>query len=244
MTGPGSPCDWCGDPIPVGKRRDSRFCSTLHRQSAHRFEVGARRRLEPGPTGSPPAPVRLAYADPPYPGLSGYYRDHPDYAGEVDHAELVVELAGFDGWALSTSARSLAYVLELAVAAEPREVRVAAWLRGARPHRSAHGALASWEPVLYVAGRSVADRPLVDGSIGTVDSLELRSVPRLSDPRRVVGAKPPGFSRWVFELLGADPVDELVDMFPGSGAVSRAWDIWRADPSRRTSLDASPGPSR
>lgn len=29
--------------------------------------------------------MRLAIADPPYPGCAHLYRDHPDYAGEVDH---------------------------------------------------------------------------------------------------------------------------------------------------------------
>lgn len=32
--------------------------------------------------------MRIAYADPPYPGQSKLYRNHPDYAGEVDHAAL------------------------------------------------------------------------------------------------------------------------------------------------------------
>lgn len=31
--------------------------------------------------------LRLAYADPPYPNRSArHYRNHQDYAGEVDHA--------------------------------------------------------------------------------------------------------------------------------------------------------------
>ena len=49
--------------------------------------------------------MKLAYADPPYPGQAYQYRDHPDYAGEVDHAQLIDRLeAGFDGWVLHTSA--------------------------------------------------------------------------------------------------------------------------------------------
>lgn len=46
---------------------------------------------------------RFAYADPPYPGQSAkHYGDHPDFAGEVDHDELIERLLGYDGWALST----------------------------------------------------------------------------------------------------------------------------------------------
>lgn len=39
----------------------------------------------------------------------------------------------------------------------------------------------------------------------------------------MIGAKPARFCRWVFELLGALPGDELVDVFPGTGGVMRAW---------------------
>ena len=49
--------------------------------------------------------MRLAYADPPYPGQAKrWYEDHPDYGGEVDHAQLVERLESYDGWALHTSA--------------------------------------------------------------------------------------------------------------------------------------------
>jgi len=37
--------------------------------------------------------VKIGYADPPYIGQSAkHYKDHPDYAGEVDHADLVERL--------------------------------------------------------------------------------------------------------------------------------------------------------
>ena len=53
-------------------------------------------------------------------------------------------------------------------------------------------------------------------------------------PGRVVGTKPAAFCRWVFSLLGAAPGDTLDDLFPGSGAVSRAWAAFTAaaDPSQ------------
>jgi hypothetical protein len=71
--------------------------------------------------------VRVAYADPPYPGQSKrHYGNHPDYAGEVDHAELVSRLVTEypDGWALSTSSTALREVLALC----PEGARVAAWV--------------------------------------------------------------------------------------------------------------------
>ena len=41
------------------------------------------------------------------------------------------------------------------------------------------------------------------------------------------GAKPEKVCHWAFELLGARPEDELVDLFPGTGAVTEAWRTWR-----------------
>lgn len=43
--------------------------------------------------------MKLGYADPPYIGCAHLYRDHPDYAGEVDHPSLIERLeAEFDGF--------------------------------------------------------------------------------------------------------------------------------------------------
>lgn len=44
--------------------------------------------------------MRMAYADPPYPGLaSRYYRREPNFAGEVNHEELIAQLedGGYGG---------------------------------------------------------------------------------------------------------------------------------------------------
>jgi hypothetical protein len=59
-----------------------------------------------------------------------------------------------------------------------------------------------------------------------VGPFHLRRRPRLTDPLRVVGAKPAAFVWWMFELLGALPDDHLTDLFPGSGGVARAWAIY------------------
>ena len=102
-------CAWCENPIPAKARRDAVCCSVRCRQARHRFfrAVGYADSVAPGRT------LRLAYADPPYPGKARLYRDHPDYAGEVDHAALLADLSGYDGWALSTSAQALPVVLAL-----------------------------------------------------------------------------------------------------------------------------------
>ena len=154
-------------------------------------------------------PKRICYADPPYPGLSSkYYSDEPTFAGEVDHAELVSLLQRYDGWALSTSARALRDILPLC----PPEARVAAWVKpnGADPRT--RGPHSLWEPVVYIPAR--LRRP------GVRDWLSAK-------PARgggtLMGRKPIAFCAWLFQLLGASPVDEFDDPFPGTGMVSRAW---------------------
>lgn len=220
-------CAWCKASIPPTARRDSKHCSKRCRQAAWRFGRGCVAQ------GLARQPMRLAYADPPYPGLAGYYRDHPDYAGEVDHRALLSRLQPYDGWALSTSSRALPMVLGFA-AELGLDVRVAVWLRGERRVPSAWP-LQSWEPVVYAGGRRVVstEQP--------ADSLVWHNKPRTSDPQRVIGAKPAEFCWWLFRLLGAQGGDTLDDLFPGSGGIGRAWAIFQ-EASLAGGLDASGHP--
>ncbi|MBU2698870.1 MULTISPECIES: hypothetical protein [Pimelobacter] len=254
----GRRCAWCKGPIALTARRDTVTCSKRCRQARHRFTTAVNADRPALPTTAAPAGRgrRLAYADPPYPDLaSRYYRDHPDFAGEVDHEQLVDELARYDGWALSTSARALPDVLRIC----PAGVRVAAWHRGAASFARSPYPLTAWEPVIYVpVGRAPVDDASTevlrdgyapggrDGSAAVVDdvstaqppavvdSLIYVAQPRRSDPARVVGAKPATYCRWIFDLLGADPHrgDTLDDLFPGSGGVARAWEIFAAAQGR------------
>jgi hypothetical protein len=48
----------------------------------------------------------------------------------------------------------------------------------------------------------------------------------------VHGAKPAAFCWWLFDLLGALPGDDLVDLFPGSGGVARAWGLYNTCQTR------------
>ncbi|WP_219498527.1 hypothetical protein [Nonomuraea ceibae] len=182
----------------------------------------------------PGRPLRLAYADPPYPGNARLYRGHRDYAGEVDHAALIRRLTPYDGWALSTSAAALPSVLALC----PPGVRVAAWHRGERPTAS-RWPLNAWEPVIYTGGR-LSDPSRRPGT-RRVDSLVHGVSAMTTLPDRVIGAKPAAFCRWLFELLGAAPGDTFDDLFPGSGAVSRAWAAFARtpNPSPMATPDAS-----
>lgn len=216
-------CAWCHGPIPPRARSDSVYCCTLHRQAAHRFGKLRRRRA------ATLEPMRLAYADPPYPGTADrYYAGHHDYAGEVDHRHLVDRLVDQypDGWALSTSAAALPRVLALC----PPDVRVACWVRGERP--AAHlTPLSAWEPVIYRGGRALLTGP---GQGRRTDTLVYTARARLTDRRRVTGTKPAAFAWWLFDLLGALPGDRLDDLYPGSGGIARAWQLYTTGPPTST----------
>lgn len=161
--------------------------------------------------------MRLAYADPPYPGKAHLYVDHPDYAGEVDHFALVNSLryGGYDGWALSTSAESLHALLPLC----PPEHRVLAWVK--------HTVTVSWEPLIVVSARKVEG--VRDWIQCEPDSYQWRAKP----DSYVIGQKPKPFCQWLFAWLGAEPGDTLDDLFPGSGNVAAAWAEWQLQPAFR-----------
>ena len=74
-----------------------------------------------------------------------------------------------------------------------------------------------------------------------LDALSYRQGSRLTDPNRVIGAKPAAFCYWMFDLLGALPGDEVVDLFAGSGGVARAWSVIEGQAVASSSSDASRG---
>jgi hypothetical protein len=192
--------------------------------------------------------VRLAIADPPYPPLFAerhdtadglprltarsralrWYGDgtrghsdpapadlHPDsgiWDDLTEHRRLLLRLVDeFDGWAIATTPDGLQAYLPLPVSA-----RIMAWHRpNAMP---GGGRIASyWEPVIVFT--PVGRRARHDGervkdvlTAGTTGS-------------GFAGSKPPQWTRWVLDALGYDPqTDEVVDLFPGSGAVAAAAD--------------------
>lgn len=164
----------------------------------------------------------MGYADPPYPGQSKrLYGGHKDYAGEVDHRELVCDMLAWfpQGWALSTSVQALPKVLRHC----PDRVLVGCWLKRATSPPMADNRMYSWEPVI------LCDTP--NPKSPTRLHCEANADQYTFRPKRngyVVGAKPKGFSYWLFDAMGLGPDDEFVDVFPGSGAVGEAWEAWRA----------------
>lgn len=206
-------CAWCRKPLPPAsatgraRRADAVTCSKRCRQAKQRFRICR------ADQAAAELPRRLAYADPPYPGLARRYYG----CDEVDHELLIARLmTDFpDGWALSTSAEALPLVLPLC----PSSTRVCVWLRGARGHVRPKKALNAWEPLLVYGGRPGAV------SEGLQDVLQWHGRQH-SHPDALVGMKPAAFCEWMFRLLGARRGDTLVDLYPGSGAVGRAWDLY------------------
>lgn len=165
------------------------------------------------------AVMKFAYADPPYFGQAAkfYAGHHPD-AADFDrldtHAALIARLSvDFEAWALSLNSVTLRAILPLC----PADVRVGAWVKpfcSFKPHVNPAYA---WEPVIFKGGRK---RDRWESTVRDYCSVGITL--RSGFP----GAKPAPFCWWVFDVLGARADDEFHDLFPGSGAVRRAWDEW------------------
>lgn len=163
------------------------------------------------------APLRIAYADPPYPGMSHFYKDHPDFGGEVDHAQLLRDLADYDGWCLHTASTTLIEVVR-GYDGPLDDVRVMAWVKPFASFKKNVSTAYAWEPVLVKPARA---RPF-DGYSTIRDWI----AEPITLKRGLTGAKPDAVCRWLFEVMGAEPHDTLEDLFPGTGAVGAAWDRW------------------
>ena len=165
--------------------------------------------------------MRFAYADPPYLGCAkAFYGDrHPDaaaYDTEQAHRDLVARLCDEfpDGWAMSLHAPSLRVILPMC----PGDCRVGAWTKPFCSFKPGVNPAYCWEPVIWRGGRKRAKpEPKVR------DFCAVNVTLKAGFP----GAKPEGFCFWLFDLLNVKPEDEFADLFPGSGAVGRAWEKWR-----------------
>lgn len=155
--------------------------------------------------------MRLAYADPPYPGCAHLYPE----CREVDHAVLLDRLSTYDGWLLHTSSTALRDVLPLC----PPKARVMAWVKPFAAFKRNVPVAYAWEPVIVLPARKPRVRP------------EARYISRdwiaasCTLKKGLVGAKPIDVALWGFDVMGAEPEDEMHDLFPGTGAVGAAWSM-------------------
>jgi hypothetical protein len=169
--------------------------------------------------------MKIGYADPPYPGCAHLYRDHEDYAGEVDHRALVAQLeAEFDGWVLHTSVGGYR-MMERDRILPAEGLRICQWFKPFAAFKRNVPVGYAYEPVIVKMLR----KPVVSNRITPLRDWLEHEAERASITMKkgLTGAKPEAVCHWCFELLGARPEDELHDLFPGTGAVTKAWKSWR-----------------
>lgn len=168
--------------------------------------------------------MRCAYADPPYlgRGKADYGKHHPN-ASVWDllstHQSLIERLCDEfpEGWALSLHVPSLRLIAPLC----PADSRVAAWVKPWAIFKPGVNPGYCWEPVIWRGGRGFQARggkraPTVRDWVSC----------NILQGSGLKGAKPRKFCFWIFDLLGLWPGDELVDLFPGTEAVGRAWEAY------------------
>ncbi|MDD4984164.1 MAG: hypothetical protein PHQ43_00045 [Dehalococcoidales bacterium] len=156
--------------------------------------------------------MKIAYADPPYIGCANYYPEKD----EVDHLELLTRLyRDYEAWALSCSTPSLKQILGDC----PDDVRIAAWVKPFASFKPNVNPAYAWEPVIFTPARErfTREQPTVRDWIAA----------NITMHKGLVGAKPPKFAYWLFDLLGLEPTDEFDDLYPGTGIISRCWNDWR-----------------
>lgn len=164
--------------------------------------------------------MRFAYADPPYLGLAAkfYGHLHPEAAAYDDpetHRALIERMtAEYDGWAMSLHSPSLREILPMC----PRAARVMAWVKPFASFKPGVGVAYAWEPIIVWGGRR-----------RTREQLTVRDwvAENITLKRGFTGAKPTAVVRWLLDVLNAQEGDDVVDLFPGSGAVGLALAGWR-----------------
>ena len=154
--------------------------------------------------------MKIAYADPPYIGQAKkHYKSE-----EVDHKKLIRQLETYDGWALSCSSPSLRLILPLC----SNGIRVGAWVKPFCAFKVNVNPAYAWEPIIFKPAR-VLGRDVLTVRDWISTSITLR--------RGLSGVKPEAFCFWLFMVLGMQPQDEFFDLFPGTRAVTKAWEKWR-----------------
>jgi len=156
----------------------------------------------------------FAYADPPYLGNGKKrYADHHENAGEYDnlqsHYDLIELLQNEypDGWALSLNPKDLVWALPKC----PSTVRVMAWTKTFHQIRSNVSIQYAWEPLIVFGGRNMKERRPM-----TRDWFSCPIAMRKGLP----GAKPDKFYQWFLDVIGWEPNDIIVDIFPGTNGLA------------------------
>lgn len=164
--------------------------------------------------------MRVAIADPPYPGCAHLYKDHVDYGGEVDHNDLCARLVDeYDGFVLHTSSPALYDVETLLRKHGCADYRVMPWVKTFAAFKRNVSVAYAWEPCIVKPCR----KPVVDKSTVYRDWY---AAP-MTMKKGLTGVKPADVCRWLFAVVGLEPEDEMHDLYPGTGAITDAWNAWR-----------------
>lgn len=123
----------------------------------------------------------------------------------------------FDGWILHAAATPESVAVLAPLVAETG-ARWMAWVKGFAAFKRNVSVAYAWEPVIVKPAR----KPVVSKRLVLRDWVQESIALR----RGLTGAKPEAVCHWAFEVVGARPDDELVDLYPGTGAVTRAWATW------------------
>src|SRR3990167_401863 len=159
--------------------------------------------------------MRFAYADPPYLGCGRRYIDQHENALDCDdpewHRALIEKLYREfpDGWAMSLSSPSLRTILPMC----NEDVRIGAWVKPFAAFKPNVNPAYAWEPFLWRGGRK-GDRTRATIRDWVSANITLK--------RGLGGAKPNEFCQHILDVLGFEKGDEIVDLFPGTGAFMNA----------------------
>lgn len=174
----------------------------------------------------------FCYADPVYLGCSRLYPEHPKahlWDDPEHHRKLIQSLTQNcpDGWALSCSTPSLVTLLPMC----PPNHRIGSWVKTFCAFKKGVRPCYAWEPVIFVGGRNKAHPPPEKGGKQTtpkdflLDESGDYNSPAYAGPitlkKGLTGAKSEAFCHWVLDLLNVQPGDQVLDLFPGTGVMSR-----------------------
>lgn len=155
--------------------------------------------------------MRFAYADPPYIGQAKKHYGRE----EVCHKTLIEKLQDeHDAWALSCSSPSLQQILPMI----PPKHRIGAWIKPFCAYKKNVNPAYAWEPVIFVNTRKRTKEQETERD-WIAESITLR--------KGLSGAKPLPFCFWLFEFANLTAADDFVDVFPGTGIVTEAWEMWK-----------------
>jgi len=157
--------------------------------------------------------LKFIYADPPYIGQAKKHYDRE----EVCHATLIKQLcAEGDAWALSCSSPTLQEILPMCpIKPKPR---IGAWIKPFCAFKKNVNPAYAWEPVIFWNARKRTRHQDTERD-WIAESITLR--------KGLSGAKPLPFCFWLFDFANLTPEDEFVDLFPGTGIVTEAWEMWK-----------------